>query len=700
MGFLNSAMLWGLLAVSVPLAIHLIHRRKAMRVPFPAIEFILRSRKAVARRFRVKQLLLLALRCLLVGAAAVAAARPLFAGRDAAVGPSGGPAAVAIAVDTSMSMRTRIGNGADETAFQAAQAAALSLVDSLGPDVEAVIVPFDGDAKAIPNAPTADKTILAATLHDLKAGFGTTSIEKALDTAASAIATSQKPKKIVYVFTDGAQPGWREALPRDATQGIAWRLIDVTSKATVNAAIVGLELHEESGGATSRTDVQSFSETPIGGAGVELLIGDNAVGRNFVDLAPGATASTTFTMGAPPAGLNVAVARLVPDSLGEDDTRYAVFRGRARIRTLIVDGDPRTTIRDAEAFYLERALSPAREVTNAVAPVVVDGEGLARANLSQFDVVVLANVGTLPATIASSLRRWVDAGGGLMMTAGDRVDPEVANANLGDLLPMRLRGIRTTKNTHTEGGAQELAALSLAPPSVAHPVTGAIDAAGTEVFATTRFKTTELLEGAGAGASIILKFSDGSPALVERALGRGRIVFFASTIDREWNDLPISTIYLPMMRRMVRYLAGELGEAGTTEVLVGHPVKIEVGDRKAVRVEGPDGFPAQVLPAVEGAVEIVPPLPGIYRLSKDDGTADERLAGKGFAANVDTTESDLRKVGRAELARVFAGVDFDTSGGLGGNGSDKSAVPDTPVWGLLLAAGVVALALEGVVTGL
>ncbi|HVO30525.1 MAG TPA: BatA domain-containing protein, partial [bacterium] len=93
MAFLQSWMLWGVLAVGVPVAIHLIQRRKAMRVPFPALEFILRSRKAVARKFRVKQLLLLALRCILVGAAAVAAARPLFPGRDAAIGPSGGPAA-------------------------------------------------------------------------------------------------------------------------------------------------------------------------------------------------------------------------------------------------------------------------------------------------------------------------------------------------------------------------------------------------------------------------------------------------------------------------------------------------------------------------------------------------------------------------------------------------------------------------------
>ena len=699
MAFLQSWMLWGLLAVSVPVAIHLIHRRKANRVPFPAIDFILRSRKAVARKFRVKQLVLLMLRCALVAAAAVAAARPLFPGRDAAVGPSGGPAAVAIAIDTTMSMRTHVGSGKDETAFHAAQDAALALVDSLGPDVEGVVVPYGDEARSIPTVPTADKTVLAGAIRELTAGYASANVEKALDTAAAALASTTKPRKLVYLFTDGAQGGWHDVIPRDPSQQIAWRVVDVTSRATPNAAVIALDVHEEGGGAIARADLQSFAETALPGTGVELLLGDRASGRNFVDLGPGASASTTFTLGAPPAGLNVAMARLTPDSLTEDDSRYAVFRGRARIRTLIVDGDPKTTIRDAETFYLERALAPAREASNTVAPVVVDAEGFARANLAQFDVVVLANVGTLPATLVTSLKRWVDAGGGLLLSAGDKVEAEEANANLGDLLPMRLRGVRSTKSAHTEGGAQEAPPLNLAPPPAIHPVTSAIDASALDVLGTTKFKTTELLEG-GTSANTILKFSDGSPALVERAIGRGRVAFFASSLDREWTDLPISTLYLPLMRRMIRYLAGELGEAGTGEVVVGHPVKIEVGERKAVRVEGPDGYPAEVIAAVDGAIEVTPPIPGVYRIAKEDGSADERLASKSFAANVDTAESDLRKVGRAELTRIFGGVDFDTSGGLGTGGTAKGAVPDRPIWGMLLGLAVVALVLEGVVTGL
>lgn len=712
MAFLQQFMLWGLAAVSVPVLIHLIQRRKNRPLAFPAIEFILRSRKAVAKRFRLKQLLLLAMRCLLIAGIAIAAARPLFPGRDAAVGPSGGPAAVAIAIDTSLSMRARSGG---ETVFAAAKSAALTLVQSLGPDVEGVVVPFGADARTIPAVPTADKTQLTRAIEELKPGFDRTDVGRALDTAAQSIAASAKPRKLVYVFTDASAPGWDQVSARDKEQEIGWRLVDVTDGPRANAAAIAMEVHEEGSGAVARVDVQSFPATSAPASGetppapeafstsVELLVNDSPAGRNFIDGQTGGTASTTFTLASPPAGVNVAVARIGEDALAEDDARHAVFRGRARIRALLVDGDPRTTIRDAESFYLERALAPTRTASNSITPVVVDVEGLVRANLGSFDVVVLSNVANLPTPTLVALKRWVHNGGGLLFTVGNHVEADIANMEFGELLATRLRGVRTTRSEASEGGVAPAVKtpLSLGSLPGRHPVTDTLDTTSEDVLGTTRFHTVQLLEG-GGDVTPILRFSDGSPALVEKSLGRGRVALLASSIDREWNDLPIATIYLPMMRRLVRYLAGELGEADAVDVRVGTPVSIETGTIARVRVDGPQGFPAVVLPAVDGVVEVTPTLPGVYRFSREDGTPDETLVGKSFAANVDTAESDLRKVTSTELARVFPeGVDFVPSGGLDASGAGGGrAVPDQPMWGLLLGLALLVLALEGVLSGL
>lgn len=698
MAFVNQLMLWGMLAVAVPIAVHLIQRRKARRIPFPAIEFILRSRKAVAKRFRLKQILLLALRCLLVAAIAGAAARPLFAGRDAAVGPSGGPAAVAIAVDTSLSMRARVGG---KSAFEAARDAAAALVNGLGPDVEAVVVPFADDAKVLPAVPTADKTVLSQAVSDLKPGYGRTNVARALDAASAAIASSQKPRKLVYVFTDAAAPGWSEVMPRDPALEVGYRVVDVTGTATPNTALIALEVREEGSEAVARAEVQSFSDEPLTGVSVEMLENDRPSGRNFVDLAPGATASTVFTIPSPSAGLNVATARVQSDALEEDDTRFAVFRGRGRVRTLLVDGDPQIALREAETFYLERALAPTRTSTSSVQPIVMDAEGLARANLADYDVVVLANVGELPGPTVAALERWVSNGGGLLFTAGDRVEAARANASFRDLLPMRLRGVRAAVSAHSEGGATEARHLTLGPVPASHPVSDALDTGAEDVLGATRFEKTQLLEAGASGAGTVLKFSDGSPALVERAHGRGRVALLASSIDREWSNLPISTLYVPLTRRLVRFLAGELSDDQVAAVIVGNPVQVEVGEHARVRIDGPEGFAAEVLPAVEGVVEVTPTLPGVYRLSKEDGTPDERLALKGFAANVDTAEGELRKVTAAELARIFDGVDFATSGGLeGGEEAPSSATPDQPLWGLLLGLGLIAVVLESTISQL
>ena len=61
--FLSPALLIGLIATVLPLIIHLLLRRKPKRVIFPSLEFILKSHRKTARRFKIRQLLLMLSRC-------------------------------------------------------------------------------------------------------------------------------------------------------------------------------------------------------------------------------------------------------------------------------------------------------------------------------------------------------------------------------------------------------------------------------------------------------------------------------------------------------------------------------------------------------------------------------------------------------------------------------------------------------------
>ncbi len=135
MQFENPWMLLGMAAAAIPIILHLINRRQATVVPFAAIGFLLRSDKRLARRLRLRQLLVLLLRVLLIAAIPFAMARPFMAPtEDWTPRPA---TSVVLILDNSASMSTRVGNA---TLLELAVQRARSLVSELGPESNVAIV--------------------------------------------------------------------------------------------------------------------------------------------------------------------------------------------------------------------------------------------------------------------------------------------------------------------------------------------------------------------------------------------------------------------------------------------------------------------------------------------------------------------------------------------------------------------------------
>src|SRR5437667_7770599 len=93
LAFAHPAYLWGLLAVALPILVHLFNQRRPRPLAFGAIEFVLRSQRQKARRLRLRQIVLLALRCLLIAAGATALARPSLKPKGAQAARGVGPQA-------------------------------------------------------------------------------------------------------------------------------------------------------------------------------------------------------------------------------------------------------------------------------------------------------------------------------------------------------------------------------------------------------------------------------------------------------------------------------------------------------------------------------------------------------------------------------------------------------------------------------
>jgi hypothetical protein len=149
-----------------------------------------------------------------------------------------------------------------------------------------------------------------------------------------------------------------------------------------------------------------------------------------------------------------------------------------------------------------------------------------------------------------------------------------------------------------------------------------------------------------AARSVVLRYESGAPALVEREVGKGRVMLLSTTVDREWTDLPIRAGFLPLLREAVRRLVGSPDDESSDTLLVGEPRMLTFsGDAQTLEVTRPDGSVwigkreqagSSGSIAYDGTDQV-----GLYRVraAGPDG-AYVAQAAQDFAVNLDPRESD------------------------------------------------------------
>ena len=158
----------------------------------------------------------------------------------------------------------------------------------------------------------------------------------------------------------------------------------------------------------------------------------------------------------------------------------------------------------------------------------------------------------------------------------------------------------------------------------------------------------------GEDVTTWLRFEGGAPALVERRVGRGRVLLWTSTLDADWSNTPLQSAYMPLIQRLVSYLGGAGGRTGGRyEGVVGAPVTVALpGEDEEPRVLGPDGepVPAEIRRGEGVAVTFVPRAPGGYEVGREGAPPLARVA-----VNTSPEESDVRVY--THLAEVEAELD-------------------------------------------
>lgn len=594
-------MLWGAAAAGIPIALHFFFRSRYRTVPWAAMKFLLASIEQTSRRLRFQELLLLMMRVALLALLALALARPITAvgggaGRGEAVD-------AVLLIDTSYSMAAQDGSA---TRLERAKTAALSVIDQLpGHSTVQIVTCSDRALLAGPRSPS-NLDQARGIVEELRVDHLATDLLPGIQESAAALQRGQASNKEFYLVSDMQKLGFEKQ-----AGGVIQSLKDMKEKATIylvrcgrskskNVAVVGIAPQsgiprpgERAGFAVL---IRNSGSEAVKDLRVSLMVDGDPKSQEtqaLDGLGPGETRAVTLTGKLEKAGLRVLTAKVENDDLDADNCFDQVVQVREQVNVLIVDGapQPREPAKSA-SFFLEHALVPVKDEAERLKYYLqvqnVPPRLALPARLAKQDVCILVNVPVesaakragevVPAEFADELAKFVRAGHGLMIFAGDNVAPEAYNRVLGDkrqLLPLKIKDVKSYP-------AKE--ALVVNRESVALPafekfkederfkglsyfgIFRTLELEQWPVDAETKDKETPGKDAEKEEkAKVVLRYNNGKPMVATRQVGTGEVMLFATSADPgwkakdpnpTWNEWPLypGFMYLPFMDMAVSYL--------------------------------------------------------------------------------------------------------------------------------------------------
>jgi len=711
--FLAPLFLLGLAALAIPVLVHLTQRERKSVIAFPSLMFLKKIPYESVQKRRIRDWLLLALRLAALALIVAAFSRPFVRGSSVAAAP-GGARDIVVLLDRSYSM------GYGDSWSRAQRVAADAIASATPADRVSVVLFADSAEVALRSTP--DRSRAVAEINAATPGPGATTYGPALKLAGSLLAESMLPRKEVIVVSDFQRSGWQPddtlrlpggtVITTAVVEGASGPSLALTPATVLRTRDAGQpERVTVTAGVLNRTAAEATAIP------VQLEMDGRIVQTLSVNVAGHASATVTFAPVSIAATITRATVRLGADTPKGVAVQSGVAPAASAIDALARDNVFNFTItpsapvpvtvvtqgnRDEANLYLMRALAigeAPRFDTSLQSADALAGDAVNRARL-----LVLNDVSVSEAA-AAKLVTFVEGGGGLLMALGSRASwPSSREAWLPAVVGPAV--------DRTRGAAAKLSGMDYG-----HAVFEPFRAPRSGDFSTARFYSYRGLKAA-KDATVLARFDTGEPALVEQAIGRGRVVMFASTIDLSWNDLALKPVFLPFVHQLGRHLSGfreqpayltigevlditaaEIAAGATTSAAMtngGRTVLAPSGQRRDLTVNSASSASSTFAPgaAVDRSVALELLEQGFYEIRVAGREAGPMIVA---AANVNIAESNLDRMDPKELV---AGV---TGNGAAGSTGAQDVLPDKAqelaqrVWWYLLFAGILLLIAETVV---
>ncbi|MEZ5955901.1 MAG: DUF4159 domain-containing protein [Hyphomonadaceae bacterium] len=352
------------------------------------------------------------------------------------------------------------------------------------------------------------------------------------DAAARLAQTQGNFDRIVWI-TDGLSDAGAEALATELQR-----------RGPVTARIPAQTARGIVSGAVTPQGVQVEARRAANGSAVGAVTAETAEGRSLgaAELqfqGDALTASARIEL-PPEIAARVARVRIVGEQSAGAVRLLPAGAGRPFVGLVDPGGAGQPLL--SELFYVDRALQPYASLSRGSITQLIDARAQA---------LILPDAGRIAPTDSAALQRWLENGGLLVRFAG----PRLAN-DADEFVPVRLR-----PGSRTLGSALAWETpLGIGAFPADSPYAGVAAPDDVQVRRQVLAEPASLEE-----ARVWATLSDNSPLVTAQARGRGLIVLFHVSATPEWSDVPLSGLFVEVLRRTLAFAARSDG-AGEREI--------------------------------------------------------------------------------------------------------------------------------------
>lgn len=566
MTFLNPAVLFGLIAASIPILIHLLNLRKLKRVEFSSLVFLKELQKNKIRKIKIKQWLLLVIRTLIIIFLVMAFARPALKGISLGGITSSAKTSAVIIIDDTFSMSVIKNEG---SLFNQAKKYAEEILTQLNEGDDVAVIKVSGSGNNDNILLSKDLNFAAETVRKMEISAVSGDLHNALVKAASLLASSNNYNKEIYILSDFQKqrltdeknlPDLGSVLSEKVRIYTIRPVISAPQNASVEFIKIISALFEKGKPVEVEGIIKNHSAQPMNNLTASLFINGERVSQKSLSLEGGVSEKVIFEGMINKTGYQDIFIEIDDDAISEDNRRYECINIPEKINILLISED------QAVAEYVKLALA----VANTGKMLNIDELSTDRASSSDFkkySTIIL--IGSRGFTASNELLGFIAGGGSLLFFPGKSDTPESFSRLFAPVTQFR----ELNKVTATSSAFGSIDFL--------HPILSELfvskDKSKIESPVINTYFRFYLTNGYP-----VIKLNDGSYFLSEYKSGKGKVLIYNLTPVTESSDFPLKSIFVPLIYKSVMYLSASLREE---QITAGMPIFINDYSSKMITLQ-------------------------------------------------------------------------------------------------------------------